>query len=59
MRNWKQVLLIIGGLMTATSLSACCGPWGGGFCGWHGGGGGGGWGGGGPGGPGGGQGHGP
>ncbi|HTI01657.1 MAG TPA: hypothetical protein VL752_11990 [Acidisoma sp.] len=35
MRNWKQVLLIVGGLLTATSLSACCGPWGGGFCGWH------------------------
>ena len=35
MRNWKQVLLIVGALMTATSLSACCGPWGGGFCGWH------------------------
>jgi hypothetical protein len=53
MRNWKQVLILVGMLFAAGSLSACCGPWGPhGFCGggWghHGGGGGGG-----PGGPGG------
>lgn len=58
MRNLKQVLIVVGMLMAAGSLSACCGPWGGPFCGWHhgehgGGGGYGGPGGGGPGGPGG------
>jgi len=54
MRNLKQVLILVGMLVAAGSLSACCGPWGGPFCGWHHGGhGGGGYGGGGPGGPGG------
>ncbi|MCB8881983.1 hypothetical protein ACELLULO517_17195 [Acidisoma cellulosilytica] len=44
MRNWKQVLILVGMLFAAGSLSACCGPWGRGYCGgWghHGGGGGG------------------
>lgn len=55
MRNMKQILILVGMLVAAGSLSACCGPWGGGFCGgWgHHHGGGGGYGGGGPGGPGG------
>ncbi|HEX3984269.1 MAG TPA: hypothetical protein VHX12_11285 [Acidisoma sp.] len=42
MRQWKQVLILVGALFAAGSLSACgCGPFGMHYCGghgWHGGG---------------------